>query len=185
MKKQPETTEATKQTFIQVFCEFYMERPIEKITVKEISARAGYSRTTFYNYFKDPYDLLEYVENEFISHMQKEMVNNIRNDRTLGDFIVLFMDMIRSQELYSRILLNNPNNLQFANRMKNRLLPTVLEAFGISADNRKAQYLFEFYIPGMVAVVSRWMHNRDELTVEELAGIVEGILHNGVLPQLR
>ncbi|MBQ8625170.1 MAG: TetR/AcrR family transcriptional regulator [Agathobacter sp.] len=49
MKKQPEITDATRQAFIDVFCEYYLERPIEKITVKEISEKAGYSRVTFYN----------------------------------------------------------------------------------------------------------------------------------------
>lgn len=64
MNKQPEITDATRNAFIQVFCKYYAIRPIEKITVKEITQDAGYSRTTFYNYFNDPYDLLNYIESE-------------------------------------------------------------------------------------------------------------------------
>ena len=42
-------------------------RPIDKITIKEITDRAGVIRPTFYNHFQDKYELLEWiVENELI-----------------------------------------------------------------------------------------------------------------------
>jgi AcrR family transcriptional regulator len=36
------------------------EKPFEEITVQELCAKAGYPRATFYNYFDDKYDLLDY-----------------------------------------------------------------------------------------------------------------------------
>lgn len=35
--------------------------PIEKITTKEILEKAGVSRRSFYRYFKDKYDLVEWI----------------------------------------------------------------------------------------------------------------------------
>lgn len=184
MKKQPEITDATREAFVRAFCEFYVERPIEKITVKDISAKAGYSRTTFYNYFKDPNDVLEYIENEFIMYLEKNIVLNIQKDRSLGDFVLLFVKMVQEQEQYSHVLLTNPNNAQFITRLKNAVLPAVLSAFGQSTENKKAVYAFEFYIPGVISIISRWMQNKQDMPVEDLAGIVQGILKGGVLPQL-
>ena len=34
-------------------------KPIEKITIKEITDKAGVIRPTFYNHFQDKYELLE------------------------------------------------------------------------------------------------------------------------------
>ena len=183
MKKQPEITDATREAFISAFCEFYMERPIEKITVKYISAKAGYSRTTFYNYFHDSYDVLEYIEDGFIASLEKNVAGNIQRDNTLADFVLLFVKMVREQGKYSLILLNNPNNTQFAERIKKVLLPAVLSAFGQTEENKRAVYAFEFYIPGVVSIISRWMRSGQDMPVEELADIVQGILKRGVLAQ--
>lgn len=65
MKKQPQITEKTRQVFIEVFCELYSQKPIEKISVQEIAKISGYNRSTFYQYFTDLYDLLDSVENDF------------------------------------------------------------------------------------------------------------------------
>lgn len=61
MKKQPEVTEATKQTLIDAFCLLNRETPIGKITIQAITRKAGYNRCTFYQYFKDVYDLLDHI----------------------------------------------------------------------------------------------------------------------------
>ena len=85
MKKQPEITEATRRDFILAFCEYYQDRPIEKITVKEIAEKAGYSRVTFYNYFKDPYNLLSQIEDEFIANFANAIRENIEQNKLLDN----------------------------------------------------------------------------------------------------
>lgn len=62
MKKQPEITDETRKNFVEAFCTLYQKIPVEKITVKEIAEKAGYSRVTFYSYFSNPYDVLNYME---------------------------------------------------------------------------------------------------------------------------
>lgn len=96
MNKQPEITEATRNTFIEAFCELYKVKPIEKITVKELVSKAGYSRATFYNYFNDAYELLEYVENDFITSLLKEITYNIENSLNPNEFVYTFVNLIRS-----------------------------------------------------------------------------------------
>lgn len=71
MKKQPQITEKTKQKFVEVFCELYSQKPIEKISIQEISNKSGYNRSTFYQYFTDIYELLDSVENDLLNEMKK------------------------------------------------------------------------------------------------------------------
>lgn len=184
MKKQPEITEATKKDFICAFCEYYKERPIEKITVKEISEKAGYSRVTFYNYFKDPYDLLNQMEEEFILRFAKAIGNNIEQNRLLDNFLYTFDKLINENEMYSQILLNNPYNLQFSKRLQDIFVPLAMKNFKIAPDNKKAIYAFEFYIHGVVSMITRWLKNERDLSIEELGSIIKGILKEGLLAQL-
>jgi len=62
MKKQPELTAQTKENLIEAFWQIYCEKGLGKITVKEITAKAGYNRSTFYEYFTDVYDVLDQIE---------------------------------------------------------------------------------------------------------------------------
>lgn len=41
--------------------ELAVSRPIEKITIKEITDKAGVIRPTFYNHFQDKYELMEWI----------------------------------------------------------------------------------------------------------------------------
>ena len=43
------------------FKELAVKQPIEKITIKEITDKAGVIRPTFYNHFQDKYELLEWI----------------------------------------------------------------------------------------------------------------------------
>ena len=48
MPKRTTITAHTKQNLIDAFWVLYCQKPLTQITVKEIVARAGYNRSTFY-----------------------------------------------------------------------------------------------------------------------------------------
>lgn len=184
MKKQPEITEATRRDFIHAFCTCYQETPIEKITIKDLAQRAGYSRVTFYNYFRDVYHLRSEIEEEYIDRIARKISANIETGVVFDRFLYAFDKLFSENELYSQALLNNPHNPQFWTRLKDRIIPIALETFGISPDNQKAIYAFEFYIPGVISMIASWLKNGRDIPLEELAGIIQGILQQGLLSQL-
>lgn len=72
MNKQPEITHATREAFIEAFVILYKQKPMEKITVKELAALAGYNRTTFYHYFDDIYALYDYMAETAFTEIKKK-----------------------------------------------------------------------------------------------------------------
>ena len=47
--------------------ELSAKKPIDKITIKEITDKAGVIRPTFYNHFQDKYELIEWIiKNELL-----------------------------------------------------------------------------------------------------------------------
>ena len=71
MKKQPQVTEQTRANLRQAFWELYAERPVEKISVREITDRAGYNRATFYLYYHDVYELLDEIEDTVLGNIER------------------------------------------------------------------------------------------------------------------
>ena len=85
MRKQPQVTEQTRANLTQAFWELYRDRPIEKITVREIAERAGYNRATFYLYFRDVYDLFDQLESEILEQVRMLVQKRLLLDDTLAD----------------------------------------------------------------------------------------------------
>jgi AcrR family transcriptional regulator len=85
MNKQPEITDKTRKTFINVFCDLYSQKPIEKISIQEIANQSGYNRSTFYQYFTDIYELLDYVEERVMKSINEEMASREFSTHTFQD----------------------------------------------------------------------------------------------------
>lgn len=64
------------------------------------------------------------------------------------------------------------------------MIPIFFELFHIEEGNKKAIYLFEFYLPGIVFILSKWVKNKEDMPLEDLADLIEGILKDGILSQL-
>lgn len=62
MRKSQFTANQLRNAFI----ELYKQKPIEKISIREISEKADTARGTFYVYYQDIYELLEIIENEML-----------------------------------------------------------------------------------------------------------------------
>ena len=73
-------------------------RPIDKITIKEITDRAGVIRPTFYNHFQDKYELLEWiVRTELIEPMVP-----LINSGMLREGVLIAMKAIRADSSFYR-----------------------------------------------------------------------------------
>lgn len=85
MNKQPEKTDATREAFITAFFRLAEIKNIYKITIKEITNLAGYNRTTFYRYFEDVFELIEYAEDQFIDGILSVLLPQVLLSSSLDD----------------------------------------------------------------------------------------------------
>lgn len=63
----------TKNSIFQAFVELRSKLPLEKITVKELTARAQISKQTFYLHYRDIYDLSEQLEADLIAKIMDNL----------------------------------------------------------------------------------------------------------------
>lgn len=77
--------------------------PIEKITVDQICREAAVHRSTFYRYFQDKYDLLNYA-------FDKIWLEKIDEDDIVDSIILL---IFKEKDIFRNISINNNNNLLY------------------------------------------------------------------------
>ncbi|MDM8246893.1 TetR/AcrR family transcriptional regulator [Collinsella tanakaei] len=176
MKKQPHVTEQTRANLTQAFWELYLERPIEKITVREITERAGYNRATFYLYYRDVYDLFEQLEEEVLSQVRELVQQRLLSEEQLDfshhmDFIVKLAQ--RFDGLMPRLMNGDPS---FGERMKEIIAP-LLDRFimpegGLEADEQ--DILREFYLSGLLGSINAWLASNGRVPIERLVELIVG-----------
>lgn len=67
--------EKTKRSIYNAFISLREEKPLEKLTVKELCEAAEINKSTFYVYYRDVYDLSDKIEDEIVSKVLKSLDN--------------------------------------------------------------------------------------------------------------
>ena len=68
--------EATKHQLAESFKELMLKGSFDKITIRMITEQAGVIRPTFYNYFQDKYEVMEWLLEEEVFRPVFEMVES-------------------------------------------------------------------------------------------------------------
>lgn len=113
-------------------------KSFEEIAVGELCEKAMLPRATFYNYFDDKYDLLEYcfmtVRDRLDTSCQDE-VTCVQRMNTLMENCFDFLD--ENAETVQAVLKNNPPNLYFINQIRFYLLSNMSAAFQNNPDSHR------------------------------------------------
>ena len=92
--------EMTKALLGQKFKELVVKKSFDKITIKMITDEAGVIRPTFYNYFRDKYEVMEWLlwEDVFSSATELVKMNMARSALEM-----IFKKIAADKEYYARV----------------------------------------------------------------------------------
>ncbi|WP_069999194.1 TetR/AcrR family transcriptional regulator [Cellulosilyticum sp. I15G10I2] len=185
MNKQPELRAQTKQNLIDAFWSLYCEKRIEKITVKEITQKAGYNRGTFYEYFIDIYDVLDQIEESLIPTLE-ELPPIIMADENIGMPLDMFMKLYEQNSKYYSVLLSDNGDPAFASKLKNSTKPILKLGFSEKHGLNPIEFDFvlEYVLSGMIGIMSYWFNQDKILPAKDLIVLMHNLMENGVIKHL-
>ncbi len=76
----------TRDSITRAFIELRAEKPLNKITVKELAEKAVISKATFYLHYKDIYELSDILQDKLVA----DIISSISNPETIFDDPALF-----------------------------------------------------------------------------------------------
>lgn len=167
-----------KEILAEAFREIAETKPVDKITVSDITENCGYSKTTFYRTFKDKYDLMAWDYSQICKMIMDRIGNNgYKWKHTLIDGAFMF----RAQKNYLKNLLLNTNGYHgFFCYMKqlhfDLLKQQILESAHIKELNVKTEMYVREYCAGTVDLTCNWLLDAYNETPEEIAAIYEKCL---------
>lgn len=184
MKKQPELTAQTRQNLIEAFWSLYCQKKIENITIQDIATKAGYNRSTFYEYFVDIYEVLYQLEDSFLGYMKTQVLNSLE-DGLKDDIIQKVADAFESKGEYLNVLLGENGDPNFTRRLKAIMRPALMNAFGLPENDIHTSYIFEFAMSAILASITHWYHNNKNVPSNEMVRLVRSMLTYGVAPEIQ
>jgi len=185
MNKRTEITLQTKQNIIDAFWDLYCEKRIEKITVKEITNRAGYNRGTFYEYFSDVYDVLNDIENSLIPSLS-ELPPVSTATGSIGAPIDVFLTIWEQNAKYYAVLLGDKGDPAFASKLKNSIKPIIMKSLEDKPDIdlEDMEYILEYTLSAMIGVMSYWFTKEDASYRDKLFRLIHKLMEDGVMKHL-
>lgn len=188
MKKNPLRTEQTRQDLVDAFWSLYCKKSIEKISVKEVAAKAGYNRGTFYEYFTDVYSLLKQLELSLLPSSPEELPpRSAASVRGTEQPLDLFIKMYERNQKYFVVLLGEHGDPAFRGRIKRHMRPMLQSVLAAErgAEEFEIEVIIEFVLSAMIGVLGYWFSCRDRPPIERVLSLMYDLMGNGALHHLK
>lgn len=151
---------ATKKALVESLKDLLAEKPVDKITVSELTEKCGISRMTFYYHFKDIYDLMEYACN---TEAKKVLAGNYTYDTWQQGFLQIF-EVVKE---YKPLIINAYRCLPkgqietYLDEITYRLLVNVVNetAKNKEVSEKDKAFIANFYKHAFVGIVLDWIGN--------------------------
>ena len=184
MKKESENTSQTKENLTQAFWSLYRQKKIEHISIKEITTKAGYHRSTFYEYFVDIYDVLNQLEEALLDDLKEQVLSSLENGLS-DDIIQKLANVYETKGDYWGTLLGESGDPYFAQKMKAIMRPALINAFGLSEVNIHTAYIFEFGLSALIGTLTYWYNHKREIPSKKMVRLMNSMLATGLLPEIQ
>ena len=166
------------------FKELACRQPIDKITIKAITDRAGVIRPTFYNHFQDKYELLEWIIYTQILEPTKPLIHAGMVDEAL---MLIFTSVKADGEFYrNAVRLEGQNS--FEQITKKCIEDALLEVIhGKEQVGRKRhpwltpEHIAQYYAQSMCFVVVSWIKSGMTVEPREITDIYNYIITRSMM----
>ncbi|MDO4265882.1 MAG: TetR/AcrR family transcriptional regulator [Eubacteriales bacterium] len=160
-KKPSRSAKRTLHAFKDTMFFLLSAHPFEELTVNMICEQADYPRTTFYNYFDDKYDLLNYCWLWLSGEMHLEEHRTLSQNEILYLFFDKLFDFFeRKQDIIHQILKNNPQTGYMFSSFRsfmNHLVRMIFEHSSSEADCPVPRELIADHYSNTLLLVCQWV----------------------------
>ena len=161
------------------------QKPLQKITVKELTDYVNLNRGTFYLHYKDIFDLMDQIENallqdfEIINQTHKVLEMNGHPYPLLRDLFTF----LKENAEFTRILVIDNRDQNFVDKIKNILKQRCMTDWHYlfsDYSEQKSELYSSYVIYGCIGMIENWLKNGLRETPEELAAYADDVILQGL-----
>lgn len=176
--------ESTSQLLADSFKELvYTNNHIDKITIKDITDKAGVIRSTFYNHFQDKYELLEWI---IYVELIKPIFPLFQGGYIKEGMILIFSNMRKEKEFYLHAsTLEGQNSFSSITQtlIQQILLEYIRTKVGPHAHFHNwmpPEMIAEYYSRSIRFLIIKWTQSGMSLPPDEMAALCEKVFESNL-----
>lgn len=174
------TIEDIKNSFI----ELYEKKGIDNVSVREICEHIGISRTIFYRYFEDKYQILQEIEEELLiatKSLNRELSHTSLEGYEYGDvYPILYntVNYIYEQRKYFKPILSDKGDPHFIFKWKKQIRDDARrEIKNPIFKEIDPEISTELFAATCVGVYTYWFFEKPSLSVKQISEFISYLLH--------
>lgn len=170
--------EATKRMLAGSLKGLMAQKPLNKISIREITEGCGVNRQTFYYHFEDIYDLVQWMyRQEAISLLAEREGMLVWQDGLLQLF--RYLEENREVCLCTLDSLGHNYLRRFFYGDIHDILHRTIETLAQDLDDKdRKNFATDFYVAALAGLVENWLRGYLTQTPEELVKLVDAILQD-------
>lgn len=172
----------TKHILAQSLKKLMAQKPLEKITIRELTNHANMNRQTFYYHFEDIYDLLKWTfQQETFRLLDVPQDSVIWKDGLLQLF--KYLEENKAFCLCALHSLGRGHLKRFFYSDIHRIFGKVIKEFGEKSHAPKEymEFLTHFYTISLAALIESWLLGEMDQTPEEIINMVNILVQDHIL----
>ena len=168
----------TKRALTQALVRLVQERPVSKISVKELCERADVNRSTFYAHFRNPHDLLQSIENDALADLKAHL---LADDKPRTASVVKVLEYAQDNAEVLLMLLEESDGgfqrqiMELAHLVD--LQPS--DRQGVSTPD-SLEYMYLFAVSGALGMLSHWLEKGTPQSPDEMSDLLLRIIQHGI-----
>ena len=171
--------ELTKLALEKSLKNLLLKKPVNKITISDITEDCGVNRGTFYYHFRDIYDLIEW---SCVEDARKAADGNTTYDTWEQGFLNIFHAVEENRPFIMNVYrhVSKEQIVRYLYQVVYRLIQAVVEecAQGIPVRQVDKEFIANFYKYAFVGIMMDWighdMQTPPEEIIERLSCLIEG-----------
>lgn len=177
--------EITKNNLIEAFWDIYKEKPLSKITVQEITDKAGYNRGTFYTYFKDINEIQQLLKENLIPTKDMILGPLMMLDKNSGNIFETLdrtNDYVKEHSEKIAVLIGPEGDPSFVHEFKMRIRMIIMDyVYELKVkEPEKIEYIIEYQLSALIGMFQLWLEKNESMDENILADFVEEVSNQGV-----
>ena len=173
----------TKMVLRQSLLELIKDRPLSKVTIKEICELADVNRGTFYKHYNDQYHLLDEIQSDLGSEMRSAIEKRLTLSSGSADIITETIRCIAAQSSLCRIVCSDFGDGEFLKKLMFTAHEQFIEEWKTKlrkADVKQLDRFYTYTANGIAAVVREWLQSGMDESPEEIASFIEKAINYGL-----
>ena len=151
-------SQTTKRALEASLKRLLLQKPLNKITINDITEDCGVNRMTFYYHFKDIYDLVDWI-------LAEDAAKALENKQNFETWTDAFLDILRQLQENKALVMNVYRSVsreqveQYLYKQLDPMLRDFIErkAAEISVQDADKQFIVDFYKYALVGMVLEWI----------------------------